>query len=150
MSAAAGVATAGSGSSSGSGSARAAGSDAPAERISFISAQREKLGVLLSALDREETQLRAEESTTRGGGGDSTPLGGAPLTKSRSEADFEKLEAESGEEGDMDEAGVRRRAPVTPGGGSWVPWGWVGSGGSGGSGGAGAGPEGGKSSGFET
>lgn len=119
---------------------QAGGPQAPSERVTFLAAQREKLTTLLSALEREETQLRAvvdaspQSSSSASGGG---------LTKSRSEADFEKLEAESGAEEDMDETGVRRRGPATPVGGSWMPWGWGGAGGSGG------GSDVGKSSGLE-
>jgi hypothetical protein len=103
--------------------------------VSFLAAQRERLSVLLSALEREETQLRAEGDGT----GSQTPParhaeggGGGGLSKSRSEADFEKLEAESGAEEDMDDGGsMRRRGQATPAGGSWMPWGWGGAAGSG-------------------
>ncbi|KAK0708540.1 TB2/DP1, HVA22 family-domain-containing protein [Lasiosphaeris hirsuta] len=131
---------------------------APA-RMSFIQAQRERLAMVLSALDREATALQSEEAARAAAAADGSPfgLGGldterlsarslseqsglsglSGLTKSRSEADFEKLEAESGEEEEMDDgASMRKRttpaaaAAVSPsgGGGSWMPWGWGGSG----------------------
>ncbi|KAK0709890.1 TB2/DP1, HVA22 family-domain-containing protein, partial [Lasiosphaeria miniovina] len=123
-------------------------------RMSFIEAQRERLKYVLTALDREATQLQSDEAarlekaaaaaaaTTERA--PSMSLDGGPggsLSKSRSEVDFEKLEAESGAEDDMDDAaaGLRRRAPgggaaattpaaagsaATGGAGSWMPWAW--------------------------
>ncbi|KAK0615670.1 TB2/DP1, HVA22 family-domain-containing protein, partial [Bombardia bombarda] len=125
-------------------------------RRSFIAAQRERLAYVLSALDREATQLERDEAerlaraasisldgaaaasgnnlSSLGGGLSSRSLsqGSIPgsLAKSRSEQDFEKLEAESGAEEDMEgSGGVRRRTPAataasTSAGGSWMPWGW--------------------------
>lgn len=43
------------------------------------------------------------------------------LSKSRSETDFEKIDAESGAEDQDGEGTVRRRQA---GGSSWMPWGW--------------------------
>lgn len=108
-------------------------------RMSFIAAQRERLAVLMTALDREATRIDSSSSTrgvddedrssTGSVGVGLDGIGGAPLAKSRSEADFEKLEAESGEEED-DAAGLRRR--MSPGSGSaqagWVSWVWGGGG----------------------
>ena len=90
-------------------------------RMSFIAAQRERLAALMSALDREASQI--QEGEEEGGGG-------APLSKSRSEADFEKLEAESGEEEGEE---LRRRTPGLGGqAAGWVSWAWGGGGGGGG------------------
>lgn len=108
------------------------------ERMTFIASQRDRLGVLLTALDREAAQLQRnsgqtqsrsrsrhmdsdEEVTQRPPSGLS---GWSGLSKSRSETDFEKIDAESGAE---DEANLRRRhAGGDEGGGSggsWMPWG---------------------------
>ncbi|KAH8903596.1 hypothetical protein BR93DRAFT_918322 [Coniochaeta sp. PMI_546] len=110
-------------------------------RRSFIAAQRERLALLVAALDREAGRLESSVAEEEGEG----EREGAPLAKSRSEADFEKLEAESGEE--EEDAGLRRR---TPGVGSqaagWVSWAW-GGGGTGGGGAASA--DAGKSTGVE-
>ncbi|KAK5654668.1 hypothetical protein OQA88_6991 [Cercophora sp. LCS_1] len=98
-----------------------------AARLSYITAQRERLNLVLSALDREATQLQGEGLSARSLSGQS---GASGLTKSRSEGDFEKLDAESGAEEMDDGASIRRRggtpsaAATTPGGGSWMPWGW--------------------------
>ncbi|EAQ84831.1 hypothetical protein CHGG_08845 [Chaetomium globosum CBS 148.51] len=149
------------GTSSGSGSIipdsiRAAGA---AARVSFVRAQRERLRFVLSALDREEEDAAAAEaagaatSTTSRGGGDggvwdkresvSEQSVGSGLSKSRSEGDFEKLDAPSGGEEEEGAGGVRRRGGVEAGkSAGWMPWGW----GAGGGGGAG---EGGRSSGME-
>lgn len=81
-----------------------------ADRMTFIAAQRERLAIVLSALDREAQQLQRDA--------------GAGLTKSRSETDFEKVEAESGAE---DEGGrVRHRHASGAAGGPWMPWAWGG------------------------
>ncbi|KAH8729261.1 TB2/DP1, HVA22 family-domain-containing protein [Ilyonectria robusta] len=120
------------------------------EKMTFISAQRDRLNIVLSALDREAQGLRAEAqraqerasthrrapSMTFDGTEDDDPTqrpssvfsGLAGLTKSRSEADFEQIDAESGTE---DDGPVRRRnvgpSGATPAGSSsWAPWGWGG------------------------
>ncbi|KAK0668446.1 TB2/DP1, HVA22 family-domain-containing protein [Cercophora samala] len=101
-------------------SVRGAGASA---RMSFIQAQRERLNIVMSALDREE---QAALHDNRPG---SISLDGSPrsvsggLSKSKSEQDFEKLEAESGEE---DEPRVHRRQVPERGAstGGWMPWAW--------------------------
>ncbi|KAK3381730.1 HVA22 family TB2/DP1 protein [Podospora didyma] len=116
-------------------------------RMTFIEAQRERLNFVLSALDREATQLQSDEaaraekaqarapSMSLDGGAGLSPSsrslseqsGISGLSKSRSEVDFEKLEAESGAEEDMDDsASLRRRTTpaASTAGGSWMPWGW--------------------------
>jgi hypothetical protein len=146
-------------------SIRSAGATA---RVSFIQAQRERLRAVMSALDREEAAAKVLEQTSQaqdrdgggasgggfvsgGGFGKRRSLSeqsiGSGLSKSRSEGDFEKLDAPSGgEEMDLDEeedgvgGGVRRRgvggqqetlgAAAGGGrGGGWMPWGWGGGGG---------------------
>ncbi|KAL6696400.1 TB2/DP1, HVA22 family domain-containing protein [Trichoderma pleuroticola] len=104
------------------------------ERMTFIASQRDRLNVLLTALDREAAQLQRnggqtqsrsrsrhmdsdEEVTQRPPSGLS---GWSGLSKSRSETDFEKIDAESGAE---DEANLRRRHAGGGDGGSWMPWG---------------------------
>ncbi|KAH7157747.1 TB2/DP1, HVA22 family-domain-containing protein [Dactylonectria estremocensis] len=122
-----------------------------AEKMNFISNQRDRLNIVLSALDREAQGIRTEAqraqeraSTNRGPPSmsfdgtedDDEPTQRSPglfgglagLTKSRSEADFEKIDAESGSEED---AAIRRRnvggSYGTPtGSSSWSPWGWGG------------------------
>jgi hypothetical protein len=98
-------------------------------KMSFIAAQRERLAFLMSALEREESQLQTEATADRERAGSLglDGVGGAPLSKSRSEPDFEKLEAESGEEED---AGLRKRTPASGGqAAGWVSWAWGGGGG---------------------
>ncbi|KAJ4150366.1 hypothetical protein LMH87_011118 [Akanthomyces muscarius] len=104
------------------------------EKMSFISTQKERLNYLLAALDREAQQLQSEPPKqaapgTFDGNADSASTPRSPsglsmlsaLSKSRSEADFEKIEADSGTE---DELTMRRRN--VSGGGSWMPWAWGG------------------------
>jgi receptor expression-enhancing protein 1/2/3/4 len=115
------------------------------EKMTFIAAQRERLNIVISALDREAKELERQQAIPKPrvtsmalDGGEETverPASGlsafsamSGLSKSRSEADFEKIEAESGAE---DEGTVRRRGGTTPGAaggaGSWLPWGWGGA-----------------------
>lgn len=134
-------------------------------RMSFIAAQRERLSYVLSALDREASQLqtesedaanRASSSSSDGQGGpgiktrslsghsagSESASGASGLSKSRSEADFEKLEAESGAEEDLgtlggtSQGGLRRRGGGAGGqegsSGGWMSWGWGGGSGGGG------------------
>ncbi|KHO01608.1 pathogenicity protein [Metarhizium album ARSEF 1941] len=118
-----------------------------AEKMTFIAAQRERLNIVLSALDREAQQIQSDgagtsrtvppgsfaPSGTRDMDDDQMthrpPSGlgmSSALSKSRSETDFEKVEAESGAE---DEVTVRRRnVPSGSAGSSWMPWGWGGAG----------------------
>lgn len=84
---------------------------------------------------RRDSRSMSEHSSVSGGG----------LSRNRSEADFEKLEAESGEEeiSTMDENGRRvrhRPQPNTQGSSGWFGWG---------SGGGGGGDAAGKSTGIE-
>ncbi|KAH9890139.1 TB2/DP1, HVA22 family-domain-containing protein [Xylariomycetidae sp. FL2044] len=115
------------------------------EKMSFIAAQRDKLAAVMGALDKEAAQLeeneekrkfaeqarkdlRAASMSLDGHDSGGSPLSRPPsghsvwsgLSKSRSEVDFEKIDAESGaEENDgegFDETGMRRR--MGGGGGS--------------------------------
>jgi receptor expression-enhancing protein 1/2/3/4 len=102
-------------------------------RMSFLQAQRERLTMVLSALDREATELQSKEGVSGDGSPSDERLlarslseqsGKDGLAKSRSEADFEKLEAESGAEEMEEPATLRRRGGTPSGGGSWMPfWG---------------------------
>lgn len=82
-----------------------------AAKISFLATQREKLRVLLSALDNEASGLEIEQDVEKRMGGGAPPAQGG-LQKSKSEAEFDTI--------DKDEASGQ-----TPkAGGSWMPWGW--------------------------
>ncbi|KKF92554.1 Receptor expression-enhancing protein 4 [Ceratocystis platani] len=88
------------------------------EKMNFITAQRERLSIVLSALEKEAAQLQrqAVRDGTRTPGSDfNDDSDRSALSKSRSETDFVKIDAESG-----DESGVRRRVNT----GGWAPWGW--------------------------
>ncbi len=91
------------------------------ERMNFISTQREKLNVLLQALDKqasnisegvalEEVPVKRNLTPLSGGGG-----GGGGLSKSRSESEFERVE--------HDEAGEKQGKGAASVGG-WMPWNW--------------------------
>ena len=141
-----------------SGAARAAGDSgilpsnlqASGEKMTFIAAQRERLNILLSALDNEAKELEradtpeaqtptqhtnprksslnidsgdeAEEGTQRPPSGLSMWNG---LSKSRSEIDFVKVEVDNGIKVEND---LRKRNISGSSTGSWMPWNWVGSG----------------------
>jgi len=91
------------------------------ERLSYIAKQRDSLGVLLQAFDREAYNLSSTPSTpgdhirsassASGRGSDSN------LSKSRSELDFDKIEFEG-------EANMGKATPGSTGG--WAPWSWGG------------------------
>ncbi|KAI1814209.1 TB2/DP1, HVA22 family-domain-containing protein [Poronia punctata] len=97
------------------------------EKISFLSAQRERLAFMLGALDRESAQLQHDEMQRKAGGQvpkpgsmsldgqgrepSRPPSGysvGSVLSKSRSEVDFEKIDAPSGAE-EEDSSSLRNR-----------------------------------------
>lgn len=110
------------------------------EKMSFITAQRDRLNILLRVLDTEAQELQAaehhalqnrtssinvdgsmdddEEMTQRPPSGLSA---WSALSKSRSEVDFEKIDAESGAE---DEGSTVRRRNVPQQQGGWMPWNW--------------------------
>ncbi|GAP86835.1 putative hva22 family tb2 dp1 protein [Rosellinia necatrix] len=113
------------------------------EKMTFIAAQRERLAFMLGALDREAAELQhneehrkaAEQSKKPGsmsldGQEPSRPPSGysvgSGLSKSRSEVDFEKIDAPSGAE---DEEGTHRRKgyneeDAAGAKGSWNLFGW--------------------------
>lgn len=130
-----------------------------AAKMSFLAAQRERLNLVLTALDREAAALRSAspptataaaavplvspgvqginldsvQSTAASSSSVDRPAtsasGRSGLSKSRSEADFEKIEAESDAENNpaQDSDSARPTPAATAGGGSWMPWGWGGS-----------------------
>ena len=87
-----------------------------AERMSYVSAQRERLGVLMSAFDREAYNLSTAppDAPPRDGPG-------VDLSKSRSETDFFKVEKEYAEGGSSPQGQQKE------GQGGWMPWNWAGS-----------------------
>ncbi|PKS10988.1 hypothetical protein jhhlp_002747 [Lomentospora prolificans] len=107
-----------------------------ADKINFISAQRDRLNAVLTALDREAQTIERED-TIRASDSPRSPSDVSPpderppsglsswsgLSKSRSEVDFEKIDVDSAAE---EETNLRQRPTATPGGGggSWMPWGW--------------------------
>ncbi|KAH8665944.1 TB2/DP1, HVA22 family-domain-containing protein [Tricladium varicosporioides] len=107
------------------------------ERLTFITAQRERLSILLSALDKEANTLQSAPSPKRkhvpsmffdGSGSSEEEIGERPkssmsgLSSRKSEADFEKIDAESGAEDSLASPPENRR--TTSGSGSWLPWSW--------------------------
>jgi len=109
-----------------------------ADRLSFIAAQRDRLAILLSALDKEANALQNKSgrpSNTRnvasmffdGATGDDeeerpkSAMSG--LSTRKSEGDFEKIDAESGtEEVESGRRSIKRASSGTTG--SWMPWSW--------------------------
>lgn len=118
-----------------------------ADKVTFLAAQREKLSLVLRALDREAAQLRSSDASTSldvnmdglqalasglsSGDRPATSHSGISvggLSKSRSEADFEKIEAESGAEDNSAQDSESARPTPAASSGSWLPWGWSASG----------------------
>ncbi|KAL8637128.1 MAG: hypothetical protein Q9228_005568 [Teloschistes exilis] len=86
------------------------------EKMTFLSTQRERLRVLLTALDREASELSNEEMIQqdvqrRLGGGSHEEN----MTKSRSEAEFDTID-------DKEELGSEKLGKTAAGG--WMPWNW--------------------------
>ncbi|KAI0388590.1 TB2/DP1, HVA22 family-domain-containing protein [Xylariaceae sp. FL0594] len=124
------------------------------EKITFLAAQRERLAFMLGALDRESAQLQHDEEQRRAAAQerikpgsmslDGAGLGqepsrppsgysvGSALSKSRSEVDFEKIDAPSGAEEEEEDASgnLRRRGNHAgedssgPTKGGWNLFGW--------------------------
>lgn len=101
------------------------------DRITFIAAQRERLSILLSALDKEASTLQRDAPGNRSSSEMSLYRNSedhlerpksavSALSKSRSEVDFEKIDAESGTEELEDGRQVAKRTQS----GSWLPWSW--------------------------
>ncbi|KAI1843816.1 hypothetical protein JX265_001109 [Neoarthrinium moseri] len=123
------------------------------EKMSFIALQKEKLGFLLTALDKEAKELekgeqdrKAQEAARKDtrptsmslDGGEATaavssssrPQSGhsmfSALSKSKSEVDFEKIEAESGAEDDVNDGLRHRPQAASRTGSSKAPWNFLG------------------------
>ncbi|KAM0182783.1 hypothetical protein ACHAPF_001031 [Botrytis cinerea] len=104
------------------------------ERITFIQAQRERLSILLSALDKEAQTLQNEKRVPRNISSmsfdgtsseddnlDRPKSSMSGMTSRKSEPDFEKIDADSGTE----EVGkARKMMERTSSSGNWMPWGW--------------------------
>lgn len=85
------------------------------EKMTFLSTQRERLRVLLSALDQQALGLGAEAAIEKDI--DKRMVGaqlGEGLKKSKSEAEFEEIGKDDVEGSKMGKAG----------GGRWMPWSW--------------------------
>ena len=85
-----------------------------AEKMTFLSTQRERLRMLLTALDKEASDLSHEEMIEadvqrRMGSGKGTEGSQEGLTKSRSGTPFERIEKDEAED-------------KAAGGGGWSPW----------------------------
>ncbi|MCJ1410774.1 hypothetical protein MMC19_004860 [Ptychographa xylographoides] len=83
-----------------------------AGKLNFLSTQREKLRVLLTALDREASGLQYGAAQRLG---DGEQVGPGGLGSSKSEAEFDTI--------DKAEASSQT-PPQRASGGSWMPWGW--------------------------
>ena len=107
-----------------------------AEKMSFVATQRERLKVLLTALDKQADELsqdemieRDVETRLRAAGAAALPSTDEGLRKSKSEAEFEAIEREEwGSERTTTERGEHQIPPAnsrsaTSAGGSWIPWG---------------------------
>ena len=99
------------------------GMTSASEKMTFLATQREKLRILLGALDKEASDLGTEVAIERDVDKRMTgaQLGeglGEGLKKSKSEAEFEEIGS--------DEPGTVQGKGKA--GGSWMPWGWGGAG----------------------
>lgn len=103
------------------------------ERITFIQAQRERLSILLSALDKEAQTIQNEKRVPRNISSmsfdgtsseddnlDRPKSSASGMTSRKSEPDFEKIDADSGTE----DVGNTRRIAERTSSGNWLPWAW--------------------------
>lgn len=98
-------------------------------KMDFITTQRERLTSLLTALDGEAQKIQQQQQLSPEGAEDNEPTQRPPsglsawsgISKSKSEADFENIEADSGTEEEM--TARRRRGDETAQGG-WMTWNW--------------------------
>ncbi|KAJ4349910.1 uncharacterized protein N0V89_008530 [Didymosphaeria variabile] len=90
------------------------------DRLNYVSSQRERLMTLLQAFDREADNVRAQRE-----GGSRYYEGMGGLSKSRSEAEFDKIEVDEASSGSE-----RPPYPITPPAldrrtsSGWMPWNW--------------------------
>lgn len=87
-----------------------------AEKMTFLATQRERLRMLLTALDKEASDLSNEEMIEKDverrlGEG----LGDEYMKRSRSEAEFDTID-------DEEELGSEKQGKAASGG--WMPWNW--------------------------
>jgi receptor expression-enhancing protein 1/2/3/4 len=111
------------------------------DRLTFIAAQRERLSILLSALDKEASTLQGNKvgsksiplsprtrayrfmdgaNSSEEDASDRPQSSASGLSTRKSENDFEKIEAESGTEEIESQRQQTKRAQS----GSWMPWSW--------------------------
>ncbi|KAL8790790.1 MAG: hypothetical protein Q9213_000414 [Squamulea squamosa] len=86
-----------------------------AEKMTFIATQRERLRVLLTALDKEASNLSNEEVIEKDVERRLGEVSGVDLKKSRSEAEFDTID-------DQEEIGSGKQGTAAAGG--WMPWNW--------------------------
>ena len=85
------------------------------DRARFVGQQREKLRVLLGALDQEAGELEIQRDVEKRMGG----LGGEPLVKSKSEVSFERIDKEEVGDGSKERD---RSSGAGAGAGGWLGW----------------------------
>jgi receptor expression-enhancing protein 1/2/3/4 len=110
------------------------------DRLTFIAAQRERLSILLSALDKEANTLQGKSikpsaprnlpsmffdgSTSSEEENSERPKSAiSGLSTRKSEVDFEKIDAESGTE-EVENGRQQTAKRSQSAGGSWLPWSW--------------------------
>ena len=97
------------------------------DRLDYVRSQRQRLETLLAAFDREQDNIRTQQS----GGSryhdaniSSSSLGG-PLSRNRSEAEFDRIERD-----ELSSGSERPPYPITPPplgrrtSSGWMPWNW--------------------------
>lgn len=109
------------------------------DRLTFIAAQRERLSILLSALDKEANTLQSKSvkpsaprnvpsmffdgsTSSEEEVSDRSKSAMSGLSTRKSEVDFEKIDAES--ETEEVENGRRQTKRSQSSSGGWLPWSW--------------------------
>lgn len=94
------------------------------DRLNYVASQRQRLETLLQAFDREQENIRTQQT---GGQRYWEAPGSAGLSRNRSEAEFDRIERD-----ELNNGGDRPPYPVTPPAlgrrtsSGWLPFGWGG------------------------
>lgn len=99
----------------------------PDDRLTYVASQRQRLETLLQAFDREQDNIRSQQTTSGGryhDNGSSASLGSG-LSRNRSEAEFDRIERD-----ELSSGSERPPYPLTPPAlgrrtsSGWMPWNW--------------------------
>lgn len=97
------------------------------DRLNYVTSQRQRLETLLQAFDREQDNIRSQQTvgSRYHDNGSSSSLSGGGLSRNRSEAEFDRIERD-----ELSSGSERPPYPLTPPAlgrrtsSGWMPWNW--------------------------